>query len=135
LFGGYDGVSFDRLCRLGRKTPRAQENLQPLGESWEFDPAHIKKGLYTSVARSLEGQSLKKIKLLGFEALTQQALGISVPEMLDFRSKYQWLNARVYCYFIKRPHYAQHLVKVKEVCSPKILHSPVPNKTLLHGRS
>jgi hypothetical protein len=109
----------------------AQKYLQPLCERWTFDPAIIKKGLYTSVASSLEGQSLKKIKFLAFDALTQQALGITVPEILDFRLTYQWLNARIYYYFIKRRRHTQHLVKIKEVCSPKIPHSPVPKKRLM----
>ncbi|KAG0156954.1 hypothetical protein Pdw03_8614 [Penicillium digitatum] len=116
LFVGHDSVSFDRLCMLSflRKTSHAQKYLQPLCERWTFDPAIIKKGLYTSVASSLEGQSLKKIKFLAFDALTQQALGITVPEILDFRLTYQWLNARIYYYFIKRRRHTQHLVKIKE---------------------
>ncbi|KAJ5346148.1 hypothetical protein N7452_004152 [Penicillium brevicompactum] len=116
LFVGHDSVSFDRRCMLSflKKTSHAQKYLQPLCESWAFDPADIKEGLYTSVAISLEGQSLKKFKLLTFDALTQQALGISVPEILDFRLRYQWLNARIYYYFIKRRRHVQHLVKVKK---------------------
>lgn len=134
---GHDSVSFDRFCKLGflRKTSHAQKHLQPLCESWTFDPADIKKGLYTSVASSLEGQSLKKFKLLTFDTLTQQALGISVPEILDFHLRYQLLNARIYDYFIKRRHHVQHLVKVKKVCSPTIPHSPVPKKKLIQSRS
>lgn len=130
LFVGHDCVSFDRRCMLStlKKTSHAQKYLQPLCESWTFDPADIKKGLYTSVAISLEGQSLKKFKLLTFDVLTQQAVGISVPEILDFRLRYQWLNARIYYYFIKRRRYVQHLVKVKKVCSPNIPHSRYPKK-------
>ncbi|KAJ6092780.1 hypothetical protein N7486_008069 [Penicillium sp. IBT 16267x] len=110
-----DSKSVGRLRTFGflGKTYYPEQAETPLGESWNFHPEDIRKETCGLVAGHLLRQSSALIERIPFEAMVQQALGRYFPELKALFWEYEWLNVRLYSYYLRWYKSRENLVRIK----------------------